>query len=511
MSPSPPTGPTTISTESLSEKERAGLNKDYQFMVRGKAALLIPTSGPSPIIAQDSSFASGGQKYQRYLAAAIDLHKSGRLEEAMKILAYLNESDPGDEYVRSYLARVRREVKSNDSVWKDDTAKEAASMKRNRIQSLMRDGVDFYNSNDFDSAMVCFNDLLAADPGNATAKKYMQKLKDYYLKKLEAEEMVSGWENKKFSDSLEKPDWPPYGLSSSPLKNTSAVETILNGAQAKNMAAVEALLDDIQAETVHSGRKAEEILQEVELGMETDAIIAAKRAEEIRADQMTLGSGDILKLSVVNHPELSGDMTVQSNGCVNLPLVGDELAASGGTINELSDKVTQAMGKYIDAPKISLSVLLSKSQMFYVIDEISCTPYPIPRPNFTVRDALFLSDWGDGRALGRILIIKPSARNPVVKKVDAFNMIFRGDLKDNIRIANGDVIYIPLTAAAKITKVVYDTISPFAAAMSARDEFLGAKWNRQDYKQFFRMPNTPGEMSPSADTGGGGGTISFNN
>jgi len=489
-------GSATYPTQGLSQKERSGLEKEYQFMIRGKERLLVPVTG-SEAVRSDKSPPSAvdGEGYRRYVGAAIDLYKAGRLEESMKVFRYLNEIDPGDDYVKSYLSRVKREMKSEDAKWKNGTVAEAASMKKDKVKSLLRDGIDFYNNKDFDSALVRFHDILAIDPENSTAKQYMDKLKAYYPKKLEAEAIVENWEKKGPPYLKEKPD-EPHDNPPSPIQKSA--DAMLDKAGPSPESAAETMLNDAQVEKVASDKKAEELLEEVEFGLEADAIISAKRAEEVRDNQMMLGSGDMLRMSVMNHPEFSGDISVQSNGYVSIPLTGDEVAASGFTIDELSVKVAQVLGKYIEGPQVSVFMITSRSQIFYVVDEISCTPYPITRPDFTLRDALFLADWGDNRALGRVIVIKPSARNPVIRKVDAFNIIYRGNLKDNIRITSGDVIYIPMTIMAKTTKGIYDSIAPFRAIRTARDEYLNLKWNEKDYKSFFKMPKDYAGESESA-------------
>jgi len=175
---------------------------------------------------------------------------------------------------------------------------------------------------------------------------------------------------------------------------------------------------------------------------------------------------------------------------VVLPLVNDVIKIKGLTIQEATVTITNAMKRYVKDPHVTIAIDEYKSKMFYVIDEIGCTPYPITRTNLTLRDALFVSDWGDNRALGRVIVMKPHKVHPVIKKVDAFDLIYRGNLTNNVRIEDGDVIYVPLTIAAKTTKVIADTIRPFAAVRQARDEWLDLKGDRKGYAQYTRFEDT---------------------
>jgi polysaccharide export outer membrane protein len=181
---------------------------------------------------------------------------------------------------------------------------------------------------------------------------------------------------------------------------------------------------------------------------------------------LTLGAGDVILVKVANHPELSGQTTITVNGDVMLPLTNESIPAKGLTTDELSDKITEIMAKYIQEPQVTVDLLESKSKFFYVIDEIGSTPYPINRPNLTLLDALFIADWGPQRAVGRVLVIKPSPLHPIVKKIDAYEMVYRGNLKNNILIGNGDVIYIPKTIVGRLNDYISETFAPLNSLSS---------------------------------------------
>jgi hypothetical protein len=104
-----------------------------------------------------------------------------------------------------------------------------------------------------------------------------------------------------------------------------------------------------------------------------------------------------------------------------------------------------------------------------------------------LRDALFLSDWGNNRALGRVIVIKPDKVYPVVKKIDAFDIIYRGNLANNVKIDDGDVVYVPMTIVGKTTQTVNDTVAPFIAIKSARDQWLDLKWSKKGWKSTFQI------------------------
>jgi protein involved in polysaccharide export with SLBB domain len=223
------------------------------------------------------------------------------------------------------------------------------------------------------------------------------------------------------------------------------------------------LLDDREFKELIINKRADKLLEKAELGFTVEEIVEQKREQARRSRYFSLGPGDILQISVRDHPELSGKATVQLNGQITLPLTYDSVSASGLSAEELTIAVTETMKRYVKDPVVGVSVLQYRSKIFYVIDENGATPYPITRANFTIRDALFVADWGTNRALGRVLVIKPHKIHPIVKKVNTFDLIYRGELANNIPIESGDVIYIPMTFVGKSAAVLRDVLAPLTA------------------------------------------------
>lgn len=472
----------------MTEREQAGLRRQYEFQVRQKDLLLTPagvaaTSAGGGATAGMGGEETEGEKIHRYFGIALELNKEGRYEEASEILRYILALDPRDELARSYLERIRRDMSSQAMRWKKDAARDAQTMKRDRISTLLKDGTDYYRNEDYDRALVSFYDVLAIDPKNATALSYIQKLKSRYTQQARVEEIARSWEA---SRSGTAPDRAPAGIG-------AAADRLLES----SAACAKSMPSEQSFQQKAFDRRVENLLEDVEFGETVDAIIANRRAENEPGSQLRLGPGDSLRLSILNHPEFSGEMVVQPGGEVILPLTGEPIMAQGLTLSELSNVIKARLEKYIQGPHVYISAMGYKSQVFYVVDDVSCTPYPITKPDLTLRDALFLSDWGNNRALGRVIVMTPSAHHPVIRKVDAFDLIFRGNLAHNIRIKNGDVIYVPMTFAAKVTKTIHDTLGPFRAIRNARNDYLDLKWNEQDWKSFFRMPPTYNQESGS--------------
>jgi protein involved in polysaccharide export with SLBB domain len=458
----------------LTERERAESDRSYKYQYRNKELLTSPyveggSAAPSGELAPAQPL-NEDEKLYRYFGAATSLYKQGKTEEAIEILNYILEKDPGNGYVKNYLQKISCKNKLQESQYKAKAKNNAILFNKQKVRTSLQDGIDYYKQKKYDLAMVEFSDVLEIDPGNMQAQHYMKLLKERYAKANRIERMVDEQE--------------------SALTQSGDEEALLDKAERKisssDTRVTDSLLDEAEVKAFARGGKTEELLDQAELALTVDDIVARQKEEEAKTDKMTFNSGDILGILVYDHPELSGRVTVDGTGNVILPLVNEPVNLKGLTADEAIVVVQDALKTYVKDPSATVE-LLSSSKIFYFIDEVSCTPFPINRPNFTLRDALFLSDWGNNRALGRVIVIKADKLYPVVKKIDAFDLIYRGNLANNIKIDDGDVIYVPMTIVGKTTQTVNDTVAPFQAIQTARDQWLDAKWSQKGLKSYFRI------------------------
>lgn len=494
---------TVVAPEGLTEREAHQLEQGYRYTYRDKQAILSPTysgmsaaGGPGTMWPEEGEMReqTEQEKLYRYFGIAMSLADENRYDEAIEILKFISERKPHDQYVKSTLKRVMSDAKRYKSQWNVQMKKGADSLKKNKIKDMMADGTAYYEQKRYDMALLKFSDILSIDPANKKAQNYMDKLKKYYLQEVKAERIVRKYEAGEPGEAPQKE-----------LEMKGAAENMLNRQEAVNAGAplskkakaapgeinaaraAQALLDKKEMENVVEKKRVDAMLDQAELGQTVQDIVDARKDEQRREAELAIGGGDIINVIVRDHPELSGRTLVTYGGEAMLPLVNDPVMVKGLTPEQASEKVTEIMKRYIKDPFVTVVIDEYRSKMFYVIDDIGCTPYPITRPNMTIRDALFLADWGTNRALGRVILMKPNKTHPIVKKVDAFDIIYRGNLSGNIRIDDGDVIYAPMTIVGKTTQTVNDTVAPFQSLQNARNLWLQAKWTQKGLKSTFRI------------------------
>ncbi len=80
------------------------------------------------------------------------------------------------------------------------------------------------------------------------------------------------------------------------------------------------------------------------------------------------GSGDLIKVTVFNHEDLSGEYTINGAGLIALPLIGDVLAKDL-TVKQVEEGIAAKLKPdYLLNPRVSVQVL--NYRPFYIIGEV---------------------------------------------------------------------------------------------------------------------------------------------
>ncbi len=117
-----------------------------------------------------------------------------------------------------------------------------------------------------------------------------------------------------------------------------------------------------------------------------------------------LGSGDAIRLSVFNEPELTGEYQVNGAGFVSVPLIG-EVQAAGRTVREFQRAVEDALKSgYLREPRVSAEVL--NFRPYYILGEVvKPGEYPYTE-GLTVMNAIATAEGFSYRANQRVIVIK---------------------------------------------------------------------------------------------------------
>jgi len=173
-----------------------------------------------------------------------------------------------------------------------------------------------------------------------------------------------------------------------------------------------------------------------ESGVAVNPAVAAPETPPSVAQQQaalssyTLGSGDKVKVTVYQEPDLSGEFEVGGNGRVALPLIG-EVQALGITVPDLEDRIEAKLkGEgYLLEPRVNVEVL--NYRPFFILGEVN-KPGSYPYVNgMTVVNAAAMAEGFTYRAKpSSIEIVRDGAPFPI-------------EANESSIVMPGDVIKVP--------------------------------------------------------------------
>ena len=181
----------------------------------------------------------------------------------------------------------------------------------------------------------------------------------------------------------------------------------------------------------------------------------------------TLGVNDVLSITVSRHPEVSGDFYINSEGKIQYEFVGD-LKILGMTKDEVKDLVTNSLSKYIVTPDVTVKIIGYNSKVVYVIGEVGAPgKIYMHGDTITVREALLQAGLPLlSASMKKSRLVTPADSGKAERKyVNVEALLYDGDLRENLMMKPGDVLYIPATILTKAMRAINPVAAPIGTAV----------------------------------------------
>lgn len=181
-------------------------------------------------------------------------------------------------------------------------------------------------------------------------------------------------------------------------------------------------------------------------------------------DAYRLGPDDIIRVTVDQHPEWSGEFTIKPNNTIVVTDLG-EVTAGALTKEQLQRNLVDSLGMFITGPKVTIEIVRYASEAIYVLGQVT-RPGKISTEGkeVTLRDAVVLAGLPSQYAQdGTVFVISPALTNPRKRVVNLDRILYHGELENNIAIKPGDIVFVPKNIWGHLSDVVGIFLTPFTA------------------------------------------------
>jgi len=186
------------------------------------------------------------------------------------------------------------------------------------------------------------------------------------------------------------------------------------------------------------------IRQFFRLALATLALLSSALVQaQVKAEHI-LGSGDVIRVTVYQNPDLTLETQISELGQITFPLIGT-LSLDGASITGAQEKIAKQLrdGGFVLKPQVNVMVVQVRSSQISMLGQIGKPGrYPIVSVNSRVSEMIAAAGGVLPGGADVVTVVGTREGKPVKYAIDLPAIMQAGKRELDITVANGDIIYV---------------------------------------------------------------------
>lgn len=173
------------------------------------------------------------------------------------------------------------------------------------------------------------------------------------------------------------------------------------------------------------------------------ALVIGVCCGQVKAEEVLLGPSDLVKISVYGNPDLALETRISQGGTITYPLLG-QVAVGGLTVSAAETKLAGLLvsGGFVKKPQVNILVTAPESRLVSVLGQVAKPGrYPVSGKQGLI-DILALAGGVLPEGGDIVYLIRQRDGTSTKETVDLVKMMRAGDLKLNLDLITGDVVFV---------------------------------------------------------------------
>ena len=186
------------------------------------------------------------------------------------------------------------------------------------------------------------------------------------------------------------------------------------------------------------------IRQFLRFGLAVLALLSCAFVQAQDKAEHILGSGDVIRITVYQNPDLTLETQISELGQITFPLIGT-VTLGGASITGAQEKVAKQLrdGGFVLKPQVNVMVVQIRSSQISILGQVSKPGrYPIVTVNSRVSEMIAAAGGVLPGGADVVTVVGTRDSKPAKYAIDLPAIMQAGKRELDITVANGDIIYV---------------------------------------------------------------------